>query len=184
MIDLAPAAEQAPVPAHVLEKRACIAAFMDSHPDIFAAPTSAGTWTAFAGQSTPPDEHEERVLDQATGRIVQAIRSAQDRTPSDFDMQSAFDLAREEGLGEIEPDPAVMAIASPDAADDEVATMARAMSLYKTAVQMGLAEGSELHKTIESSFSALPAETPFMQDLLETAKRIVLIDLDQAMHQD
>ncbi|RZI61117.1 MAG: hypothetical protein EOP37_08975 [Rubrivivax sp.] len=175
--------ELAPAPAHIQEKRACIAALMDGHPNIFAAPTSAGTWTAFAEQSEAPDDREERILDQATGRIVQAIRSAQDRTPSDFDMQSALDMAKEEGLGDLEPDPAVLALASPDASDEEVATMARAMSLYKTAVKMGLAEGGELHQTIEASFSSLPAETPFMQDLLETAKRIVMIDLDQAMRQ-
>lgn len=186
MIELDTATEPAPLPAFVLEKRACIAAFMDAHPDIFAPPTIAGTWTAFADLGTAPDEHEERILDQATGRIVQAIRSAQDRTPADFDMQSAFDLAKEEGLGEIEPDPVVLAMASApsdDGPDEEAATMARAMSLYKTAVQMGLAEGGELHQTIEASFSALPAETPFMRDLLDTARRIVLIDLDQAMHQ-
>ncbi|WP_431050709.1 hypothetical protein [Roseateles sp. L2-2] len=176
--------ELATAPDHVLHKRACIAAFMDKHPTIFAAPTSAGSWTTFAEQSAPPDEREERILDQATGRIVQAIRSAQDRTPSDFDMQSALDLARQEGLADLEPDPAVLALASQDASEEEVATMARAMSLYKTAVKMGLAEGGELHQTIESSFSALPAETPFMQDLLDTAKRIVMIDLDQAMRQD
>jgi hypothetical protein len=175
MIDLAP------TPNHVLEKRACIAAFMDSHPNIFAAPTSAESWTHFAEQSMTPDEHEARVLDQATGRIVQTIRSAQDRTPSDFDMQSALDQAREEGFGDIEPDAAVLGIAAEDASDDEVATMARAMSLYKTAITMGLAEGSELQQTIELSFSALPAETPFMKDLLNTAKRIVLIDLDHVM---
>jgi hypothetical protein len=171
-------------PDHIKDKRACIAAFMDKHPSIFAAPTNAGSWFAFAEQSAAPDEREERILDQATGRIVQAIRSAQDRTPSDFDVQSALDLAKEEGLGDLEPDPAVLAIASPDTSPEEVATMARAMSLYKVAVNMGLAEGSELHQTIEASFSALPAETPFMRDLLETAKRIVMIDLDQAMRQD
>ncbi|WP_157523206.1 hypothetical protein [Mitsuaria sp. 7] len=154
---------------------------MDNHPTIFAAPTSAGTWIHFAEQSAAPDEHEERVLDQATGRIVQVIRSAQDRTPSDFDMQTALDAAKAEGYGDMEPDPAVLALAAEDESDEEVATMARAMSLYKTAITMGMADGSELHQTIESSFSALPAETPFMKELLETAKRIVLIDLDHAM---
>lgn len=170
------------VPPYIQEKRACIAAFMDAHPNVFAAPTSAGSWMAFIDESTPPDEREERILDQATGRIVQVIRSAQDRTPSDLDMQTLLDSAEEEGFTNLDADPAVLSLVpAADDVDEETQTMARAMTLYKEAIKMGLAEGGELHHAIESSFSGLPAETPFMQDLLTTAKRIVLIDLDHAM---
>ncbi|WP_416758259.1 hypothetical protein ACNI65_17405 [Roseateles sp. So40a] len=175
MIDLAP------TPTYIQEKRACIAAFMDAYPDIFAAPTQAVSWSGFVEQATPPDEREERILDQATGRIVQAIRSAQDRTPSDFDMKSMLDQAKDEGFGELQADPGVLEIAAGEHLDEDVATMARAMTLYKEAVKMGMAEGGELQQTIESSFGGLPAETPFMRDLLSTAKQIVLIDLSHAM---
>ena len=112
---------------------------------------------------------------------MQAIRSAQERTPSELDMQSVLALAKDEGMGELEADPAMLELSAGDLADEEATTTARAMTLYKEAIKMGLAAGDELYQTIESSFSGLPAETPFMRDLLETAKRVVLIDLDHAM---
>lgn len=130
MIDLAP------TPTYIQEKRACIAAFMDAYPDIFAAPTQAVSWSGFVEQATPPDEREERILDQATGRIVQAIRSAQDRTPSDFDMKSMLDQAKDEGFGELQADPGVLEIAAGEHLDEDVATMARAMTLYKEAMDV------------------------------------------------
>ena len=173
--------ELAPAPDHVQQKRVCIAAFMDAHPDIFPPPTHADSWIGFLDLANAPDEREERILDQATGRIVQAIRSAQERTPSELDMQSVLALAKDEGMGELEADPAMLELSAGDLADEEATTTARAMTLYKEAIKMGLAAGDELYQTIESSFSGLPAETPFMRDLLETAKRVVLIDLDHAM---
>ncbi|OWQ93555.1 hypothetical protein CDN99_03580 [Roseateles aquatilis] len=62
--------------------------------------------------------------------------------------------------------------------------MARAMTLYKEAIKTGAANGGELNETLEGAFGELPAETPFMRALVDTAKRIVLIDLRHAMQQD
>lgn len=169
------------VPEYIREKRACIAGFMDAHATIFAPPTHAPSWTDFIDQLEGPDEREERILDQATGRIVQVIRSAQDRTSSDFDIQGLLGQARDEGFGEPEPDPRMLQIVGDAGVDEDATALARGMSLYKEAIKSGLAGGDELTQTIEAAFAGLPAETAFMQDLLATAKRIVMIDLDHAM---
>ncbi|MDH0865324.1 hypothetical protein [Mitsuaria sp. GD03876] len=180
MSELAP--DTVSIPEYIREKRACIAAFMDAHPEIFSPPTAVGAWSEFIEQTEAPDEREERVLDQATGRIVQVIRAAQERTATEVGIQQMLDQARDEGYGEPEADARVLEIAGgPSADDEETAALARGMSLYKDAVKTGLAEGNELAQTIEAAFAGLPAETPFMQDLLATAKRIVMIDLDHAM---
>lgn len=171
------------VPNHVLQKRACIAAFMDRQTSIHAAPTHAGSWIEFVELGTDPDEREERILDQVTGLLVQTIRAAQERMPSDLDMTAVLGMAKDEGMGELEPDPAMLAISGtdPDGVDEEAVTMARALTLYKKSCEMGLATGGELAETIETAFAALPAETPYMRDVHETAKRTVLFDLEQAM---
>ncbi|WP_141100609.1 hypothetical protein [Roseateles aquatilis] len=103
----------------LLEKRACVATLMDEHPEIFARPNQHSTWVEFAQQNKTPDDHEQRIIDQATGRIHQVMRAAQDRTPPQFDMKEMLNTVRDQGIGDFEADPRVLEIASPDATADD-----------------------------------------------------------------
>jgi hypothetical protein len=189
MTELATTPEQA-LAEHMREKRDCIASFMDAHPDVFPRPTTHDSWSTFADQlnDTPdqpmqPPEADQEVIQQAIARLGMIIRTAQDRSQPELDMDQLLDQVQEEGLGQIESDPRVLEIASQDASPEEIRTLARAVSLYKDAIRNDIADGTELRETIEKTFDQLPAETPFMRSLVDTARQLVLIDLDYTMRQ-
>lgn len=164
-----------------LQKRLCIAALMDRHPETFAAPTSAATWTDFVEQHCVPQDHELHTLNMAIGRLVQVMRVAQEGIPEPGDLNAMLQRAQQEGVGELEPDAAVESLASPDASPEEVQVMARAMSLYKTCVANGVAQGDEITGAIDAGFAHVPVTSAFMQSLVDTAKEVALIDVRHAL---
>ncbi len=165
------------------QKRLCIAALMDRHPETFPRPTSAATWTDFVEQLCVPTEAELMTLNMAIGRLVQVMRIAQEGIPDAADLNAMLSRAEQEGISDLEPDAAVQALASPDAAPDDVHVMARAMSLYKTCMTNGLAQGDEISNAIDAGFAHVPVTSPFMQSLVETAKEVALIDVRYALGQ-
>lgn len=164
-----------------LQKRLCIASLMDRHPETFAAPTSAANWTDFVEQHCVPQDHELLTLNLAIGRLVQVMRVAQEGIPEPADLNALLQRAQQEGVGELEPDAAVESLASPDAAPEDVQVMARAMSLYKTCVLSGAAQGDEITNAIDAGFAHVPITSPFMQSLVDTAKEVTLIDVRHAL---
>uniref|UniRef100_UPI0031D31A59 hypothetical protein n=1 Tax=Roseateles sp. TaxID=1971397 RepID=UPI0031D31A59 len=144
MTELATTPEQA-LAEHMREKRACIAGFMDAHPDVFPRPTTHDSWSTFAEQLTDtpeqPPEADQEVIQQAIARLGMTIRSAQDRSQPELDMDQLLDQIQEEGLSEIESDPRVLEIASQDSSPEEIRTLARAVSLYKNAM-----DGESAHR--------------------------------------
>lgn len=164
-----------------VQKRLCIAGLMDRHPETFAAPTSAPNWTEFVERQCVPQDHELGTLNLAIGRLVQVMRVAQASIPDVGDLPSLLQRAQEEGVGDLEPDAAVEALAAPDAAPEEVQVMARAMSLYKTCVASGDAQGDEISNAIDAGFALVPVTSAFMQSLVDTAKEVTLIDIRHAM---
>ena len=163
------------------QKRLCIAALMDRHPETFARPTSAATWSDFVEQLCVPTEQELLTLNLAIGRLVQVMRIAQEGIPDPADLGAMLQRAEQEGMGDLEPDSAVQALASPDAAPEEVQVMARAMSLYKNCMANGMAQGDEISNAIDAGFSQVPVTSPFMQSLVDTAKEVTLIDVRYAL---
>ncbi|UXH79534.1 hypothetical protein [Roseateles amylovorans] len=163
------------------EKRHCIVTFMDNHPEVFAAPEAAATWTEFLEQSCTPIGRDSLVLDQAVGRLMQVLRSAQENIPQELDLADMLRQAKDQGMGDIAPDPSVRALATEESSPEDIETMARAMTLYKECMNSGVATGSEIYDAIHAGFEHLPADTPFMRDLIDTAKRITLIDLNLAL---
>ncbi|ALV08284.1 hypothetical protein [Roseateles depolymerans] len=163
------------------QKRLCIAGLMDRHPETFAAPTSAPTWTEFVERQCVPQDHELATLNLAIGRLVQVMRVAQSSIPDVGDLPSLLQRAQQEGVGDLEPDAAVESLASPDAAPEDVQVMARAMSLYKTCVANGAAQGDEITNAIDAGFALVPVTSAFMQSLVDTAKEVTLIDIRHAL---
>ncbi|WAC75189.1 hypothetical protein OU995_11005 [Roseateles sp. SL47] len=163
------------------QKRLCIAAMMDRHPETFSAPVSAPTWLDFVEQNCIAQDSERLTLDLAIGRLVQVMRIAQESIPQEADLPAVLRRAQEEGVGDLEPDAAVQALASPDASPDDVAVMARAMSLYKSCMANGVAQGDEISKAIDAGFDHVPITSPFMQSLVDTAKEVTLIDVRYAL---
>lgn len=163
------------------EKRYCIVSFMDNHSEVFPTPDCAANWTEFLQQARTPTDRDASILDQAVGRIMQTLRSAQEGIPSQMNLADLLQRAKEEGVGEFEPDPLVSAMAGDSPAPQDIETMARAMTLYKQCMSAGAASGSEIAEAIHAGFESLPADTPFMRDLIDTAKQIAMIDLNQAL---
>lgn len=167
-----------------VQKRLCIASLMDRHPETFTPPTSAPTWTEFVERQCVPQDHELATLNLAIGRLVQVMRVAQSSIPDVGDLPSLLQRAQQEGVGELEPDAAVESLAAPDAAPEEVQVMARAMSLYKTCVASGTAQGDEITNALDAGFALVPITSPFMQSLVDTAKEVTLIDIRHALGQN
>lgn len=172
---------QAPRADTADEKRYCIVSLMDNHSEVFPAPECAANWTEFLQQSRTPTDRDASILDQAVGRIMQTLRAAQEGIPAQMNLADLLQKAKEEGVGEFEPDPVVSAMSGDSPSPQDVETMARAMTLYKQCMSAGAASGTEIAEAIHAGFDNLPADTPFMRDLIDTAKQIAMIDLDQAL---
>ncbi|SEK51261.1 hypothetical protein SAMN05216359_10239 [Roseateles sp. YR242] len=162
-------------------KRQCIAGFMDRHPEAFPPPEAAVTWLEFVEQRCVPQGRDQLTLDMAIGRLIQVMRSAQDGIPDRADLSEFLRKAEEQGGERFEPDAAVQRLASPDAAEEDVQVMARAMSMYKTCLAEGVAQGDEITNAIHAGFDHVPATSPFMRSLIETAKEVTLIDVRYAL---
>lgn len=163
------------------QKRLRIAAFMDSHPDVFAAPEAAVTWTEFVEQNCVPQGRDQLTLDMAIGRLIQVMRTAQEGIPERADLAEMLRQAEQGDDAQIEPDARVQSLASQDAAPEDVQVMARAMSLYKNCMAEGIASGDEISNAIHAGFDHVPATSPFMRSLIDTAKEVTLIDVRFAL---
>lgn len=163
------------------QKRLCIAAFMDRHPDTFTSPEAAVTWVEFVEQQCTPQGSDQLTLDMAVGRLVQVMRTAQEGIPDRGDLEGILQHAEQSGEHRFEPDAAVQAIAASESDPDEVRVMARAMSLYKTCMANGVADGNEIMNAIDAGFDHVPATSPFMRSLVETAKEVTMIDVRFAL---
>jgi|GEM_PF-4569882 len=163
------------------QKRRCVATLMDRHPETFARPEAAATWIDFAEQRCVPQGRDQLTLDMAIGRLIQVMRAAQEGIPERGDLQELLRMAEEEGVSGLEPDAAVQTMASPDAPAEEVQLMARAMSLYKNCLANGVAQGDEITNAIDAGFDYVPANSPLMRSLIETAKEITLVDVRYAL---
>lgn len=94
-----------------------------------------------ADQAPQMDPQDQDTIQQAIVRVGMVIRSAQDRSEPDFNMDELLDQVEADGIAQLDADPRVLQIASSEASADEVRTLARAMSLYKEAM-----DGESAHR--------------------------------------
>lgn len=161
---------------HLAQQRACLAQFMDDNPETFAVPEGGGTWGDFVACGAVPAGRDRHVVDKALGMLIGMVRTAQNGLTTNASIADVFAQA---GLsGELEPDPAALAQGGAEQDPEEHHAFAQAVTLYKQCAEHGLIEGEALPRFIEDAFDNLPGNTPLTRSLIETAKRMVRLDLD------
>lgn len=163
--------------ALLANKRACVAELMDAHPGVFPCPSGAANWTDFVARSMTAVGRDRRTIDQAISRLIDVIRTAQVQDPSPNQLVTVMAELENKGPS-LAPDPRLLALTNEESDPSETHALGQFVTLYKQLRVDGVANGDELHRKIESSFDVLPAVTPLMRDLVSTARRLSLMDLD------
>ncbi|WP_426162391.1 hypothetical protein ACN9MU_21080 [Pseudoduganella sp. R-32] len=163
------------------QQRACIARLMDDHPCTFAAPQDGGRWSEFIQHGTVAQGADRHTADKALGMLSSTIRTAQLSLNVQTSLVDMLARARELEIADFPADPAAMAQAGPNADQEEATAYGQAITVYKQCVLEGLMERQDLLRFLAEAFDELPATTPLSRALIETAKMLVMIDLEELL---
>ncbi|MBV6322457.1 hypothetical protein [Duganella violaceipulchra] len=170
-----------PIPSYLARQRACLAQFMDEHPNIFAAPEGGGAWARFVLVGAIPEGRDRHVVDKALGMLVGTIRSAQMSLNQRDSLTQVFARTRLSGMADFAPDAAALELASADEDPEDLAAYAQAITIYKRCTEAGIIDGNELPRFVEEAFDAMPGTTALARSLIEAANRMVQIDLEHVL---
>ena len=161
----------------LVQKRTCIARFMDENSTTFGRHSSEMPWIEVVQSGQSHNLVDRRVLDKALGMLSAAFRSAQVAASAHEPLEDMMSPERSPGIEAILPDTA--AIDAIGLADDTSSiAFGRAITIYKAVVDSGELPLDVLRAVLDLTLDDLPAQTPLMHSVIETCRSLSQMDMD------
>jgi hypothetical protein len=165
----------------IARQRLYLAEFMDDNAATFAAPVAADSWVGFAHTGQMAKGPDRQVVDKALGMLVGVMRAAQLSFGQSQSIGDAYARAREAGIPDYEPDAHALTITSPDENEADREAYAQTVTIYKQFIEEGVLDRDDLARSIDKALDDLPGNTPLMRSLIDTARRIALLDVEYTL---
>jgi hypothetical protein len=165
----------------IARQRLYLAEFMDDNAASFAAPVAADSWVDFAHTGKMAKGPDRQVVDKALGMLVGVMRSAQLSFGPSESIGDVYARAREGGIPDFEPDANALAIVASDENEADRKAYAQTVTIYKRFIEEGVLDRDALARSVDKALDDLPGSTPLMRSLIDTARRIALLDVEYTL---
>ncbi|WP_307616135.1 hypothetical protein [Variovorax boronicumulans] len=166
----------------VFQQKLCVARLMDGHPEAFAASACGRSWVELVETAAPLVGANRRTVDQALGMIGALFRSTQ-MAMGDVPTPGQMFAADRTGAAEtVRADPAVFELVGPDSEEDpESIALAKSLTLYKQAADVGLVSSGELAGYLDAALLEQPGKTTLAQHVKDVARQMMAIEVERLL---
>ena len=113
--------------------------------------------------------------------VVAVFRSAQMSINSAFMLEDLFSPEKVPEVAQFQPDPAAMALAHNAADDTSAQAFGRSITVYKNLEECEMVPKGYLLAHMLQTLDALPGSSKIHQSVVETAKQLITLDMEQIM---
>jgi hypothetical protein len=160
--------------------RMCMAEFMDSHQEVYAAPRAPGcrSWCELAERDEALSEMDQLTVDRLLGAIASMYRALQIHLGEGPSLAQAYSAVFGAAADGIDADPVAMRFDDSGEPDEDALAFGKSMAVYKQLIGEGVVRGDELQLLMSELIDTVPATSDLLLDLRELLKRFAVIEIE------